>query len=649
MSTQQTAKTTVEISVENIGGIDESDLKISAGVSILAGRNATNRTSFLRALMAALGSDNASLKGDSDEGTVEMKYSGETYERTLSRRQGTTLLEGDPYLDNPAYAELFAFLLESNDARQSVERGDDLYDVIMRPVDTEQIDAEIVNLEEERKDLQATLDELDELDQQLPKLEEERIQLQEEIETKKDELEEKRAELDALEIDAEEASEIDNRFRELREERNELENLRQQIEDEKRLVEALREDRDDIEGRLDGLASVDEGELNDLEYEIQRRRNAIESIESTIAELESVLKFNESILEESRLELLQLISDEAANIADDGAVTDQLVDGDEEIVCWTCGSQVERDQVEQTVSILRDVYSEKIDERSTLRDEVDELEADRKHIERTRQERNQLQQELDDIETELDAKTDRMDELESEADELEETVRDLDARVEEIETDEHDERLDLHREINELEFELDRHESQLESVESEITGIEDRLEERTEFQEELESINEEIENLRSRIENLEMEAVDQFNDQMGTILDLLEFDNIERIWIERVKKEVQDGRRKVQKTAFDLHIIRSTDSGSVYEDTVDHLSESERELVGLVFALAGYLVHEVYEQVPFILLDSMEAFDSERLSMLIDYLAEYADYLVVALLPEDAAALDDSYERITEI
>lgn len=38
-----------------------------------------------------------------------------------------------------------------------------------------------------------------------------------------------------------------------------------------------------------------------------------------------------------------------------------------------------------------------------------------------------------------------------------------------------------------------------------------------------------------------------------------------------------------------------------------HLSENEREVVGLVFALSGYLVHDVHEQCPFILLDLLEA------------------------------------------
>jgi hypothetical protein len=136
---------------------------------------------------------------------------------------------------------------------------------------------------------------------------------------------------------------------------------------------------------------------------------------------------------------------------------------------------------------------------------------------------------------------------------------------------------------------------------------------------------------------------------MDTILGLLHYDNIDRIWIERVEREVREGRRKVTRNAFELHVVRSTASGTVYEDTVSNLSESEREVTGLVFALAGYLAHEVHESVPFILLDSLEAIDSERIATLVDYFAEFADYLLVALLPEDASALPAEYERLTEI
>lgn len=64
-------------------------------------------------------------------------------------------------------------------------------------------------------------------------------------------------------------------------------------------------------------------------------------------------------------------------------------------------------------------------------------------------------------------------------------------------------------------------------------------------------------------------------------------------------------------------------------------------MTGLVFALAGYLVHEVYETVPFMLLDSLEALATERTSRLIKYLDGYSEYLDVALPSEDAARVDE--------
>lgn len=49
------------------------------------------------------------------------------------------------------------------------------------------------------------------------------------------------------------------------------------------------------------------------------------------------------------------------------------------------------------------------------------------------------------------------------------------------------------------------------------------------------------------------------------------------------------------------------------------------------------------------LLDSLEALDADRIATLIEHFKAYADYLVVALLPENAAALDEEYQRITDI
>ena len=318
MSSQQ--NTTAAVDVENVGGIDSTTVEFTPGVTVLAGRNATNRTSFLQALMAALGSERASLKGDADQGTVTLNLDGETYTRELTRTNGGVAFTGNPYLEDPQVADLFAFLLESNPARRAVIRDEDLREFILRPVDVDEIEARISQLQAEKRG-------------------------------------------------------IDNRLSEL---------------------------------------SAASRERDSLKEEHARVANQLETAE---AELE------------------------------------------------------------------------------TARESLEEV------------------QESD----------------------------------------------------------------------SEGTG-----------------------------------------------------------------SEQLDALHKTQ-SQLDLHVTRQTDEVTTYEDSVAHLSESEREITGLVLALAGYLVHDVHEKMPFILLDSLEAIDSERIAQLVEYLEQYASYSVVALLPEDASALDDDYQRIAEI
>jgi DNA repair ATPase RecN len=89
MSQQVAPGETVELEVENIGGIDETTVEFSPGVTILTGRNATNRTSLIQAIMAVLGSEHASLKGDADQGRIELTVGETTYTRTLHRENGS--------------------------------------------------------------------------------------------------------------------------------------------------------------------------------------------------------------------------------------------------------------------------------------------------------------------------------------------------------------------------------------------------------------------------------------------------------------------------------------------------------------------------------------------------------------------------------
>ena len=662
MSSQTGAEDIVRVQARNVGGIDSTEVYLSAGVTVLSGRNATNRTSFLQALMAALGSDRVTLKGDADEGRVELDLDGETYTRTLARRNGALHLSGTPYVRDPEGADLFAFLVETNEARQAVSHREDLRDRIMRPVDTDAIQAEISRLEAEKRILDEELDQLDTLESELTPLEERRTRLEERIEEKQDEFEKKRAELDAADTDLDETREqkaaLEDALGELRDVRSRREDARYRIETERESIDALEADRADTEAELDDLPDAPAGDRAEIEGEIDRLRDHKASIESTITQLQKIIGFNEDMLEGDRPDLLAAVRPAGAETDDgaaesrrgseSGSISDQLVD-DPEVVCWTCGSEVESERIQGTLDQLREFRREKVTERTEITNEISSLTDRRDEHERQQDQRERLERKLDEIDAELTEREETIGDHQERVTDLEAEIESLETRIDAFEEQEYSDVIERHKELNRIEFERGRLDEELADVTDEINAIEAKLAERESLEEERDEIQADVADLRTRIEQLEVQAVSEFNEHMGTILSVLEYENIARIWIERTEKEVREGRRKVTKSVFDLHVIRSTDSGATYEDTIAHLSESEREVTGLVFALAGYLVHDLHETMPFMLLDSLEALDADRIAALVDYFDGYAEYLVVALLPEDAAALAEKHRRVTDV
>ncbi|THE63513.1 chromosome segregation protein SMC [Salinadaptatus halalkaliphilus] len=641
MSNREPQSTHIDISIANIGGIDETEAQFDAGVTVLSGRNATNRTSFLQGIMAGLGSNDVSMKADADDAHIELTTGNETYTREFERVDGTIRTDGDPYLEEPLLADLFAFLLESNEARRAVTTETDLRDLIMQPIDTDEINAEIDQLVDRRRSITQELEAIDDSKKRLPKLEEERTRLEAEIESTAEQLAETEAELESfdegVEQTREEKNDVEAKLSELQDKRGDLESVRYEIETERESLDSLRREQSELADEADALPDAPMGEYEDIEAQIDRLRTRKQRLESKSSELQSVIQFNEEMLEESGGGLVSNPGD-----GNDGAVTDQLV-ADDSVTCWTCGSTVDADQIEETISMLQSQSQETFGEISNIEDELAALTERRAEIEQQQRERERIDRRQDEIDAEIETTTETIDRLTDRRDDLRDEIATLEAAIEEQEADMREDVLALHRQANQYEYDLGTLETQLEEVESEISEIEGRLEDAEDLEADREAIVADIEELRTRIERIERTAIEEFNDHMDTVLERLGYENIDRIWLERTETQVTRGRRTEAKSTFELHIVRQTTHGTTYEDTVDHLSESEREVVGLVFALAGYLVHEVYEEVPFLLLDSLEAIDSERIAALIDYLQAYTPYLVVALLDEDAAALDDAY------
>ncbi|WP_255197733.1 hypothetical protein [Halorarius litoreus] len=134
-------------------------------------------------------------------------------------------------------------------------------------------------------------------------------------------------------------------------------------------------------------------------------------------ELQSVIGFNEEMLDDAGSSAFAgLAGTEAEN------VTDQLLD-DDEVTCWTCGSEVDQEQIESRIETLQE-------RRETMTEEIETVEAE----------------------------------------------------VEELESEDYSAVLDLHKEANQLEYELGKLETDLERVDSNVREIENRIAEQDEIE-----------------------------------------------------------------------------------------------------------------------------------------------------------------------
>lgn len=616
------------LSVHNVGGIDDCEVDCRPGVTVLSGENATNRTSLLTATIGVLGGEMATLKSDSDEGEVTLTLDGRTHTRTYRRGENGVITSGDPLCENGEIVDLFVGLLERNAVRRAVERQDDLREVIMRPVDTERINRKIRKRETERERIDGELAEIDRERERLPGLEERRRDLRAKIDDLAAEIDDVRATVDEYDADADGAERAESLIEDLDDLRQERKGVERDVETQRASLEALREEREEVRDELAEL-SIDADDLANLDREIDRLRTRKREIEDVISDLSAIVEFNDDFLTDGTP-----LSDSPGG---GDEPTSALDPASREVECWTCGSRVRKETIADRLDELRGLIRKKRDQRSGIVDDLDEVEGRRADVRGALDREEDLESRLDEIDRQIARREERVESLRDEQERLQEEIEEVEATLEETDVVGDDELVEGYQRLSDLEYERGQLEGRLRETESEIDEIEDRAQNRERLESQREDLQREIASLRSRIADLERTATEQFNERMEEILDLLGYENLERVWIE----PRTDGGGA---TTFDLHVIRASGDGAVYEDSIDTLSESEREVIGLVVALAGYLVHEVYDDVPFVLLDSLESIDADRIGALVDYFATYAPYLVVALLPGDAEAIDLSAE-----
>ena len=624
--------TPVAVTVDNVGGIDHADLSITDGVTVLRGRNATNRTSFLSAVASALGGSSGSLKSDADKGSVVLQVDDQRYTRTFRRDMGDVRVDGDPYVAEESLVDTFVSLLEDNPARRAVERGDDLRDLIMRPVDTDEIERRIASLSAEIDQLDDRIDRVRDRKNQLPTLTDRRRSLESEIETLDETIEGLRTEIAEHEADESAAEQADSLVEELESARGEHNRIENEIE----VTEAEIDSLETQLAELDETAASEytEADLDTVKEELAVARERRRQLEETINALLTIVEFNRDLIDGS----LELPGIEPS---DTDPAVELAPDEERDLVCWTCGSQVTRADVDERLDALRAVVDEKRTERAETESRVSDLEERRESIEDALAERDRRKRERRTVSDRLSEQREHLSTLQSRESELAERIADLESEVAETQQLRDDDLLEMYEQVSDHQYERGQLQQQLADVREEIEEIES-LPDVADLTAERDDLRERIAQERARIDRLEQRAVETFNRQMDDLLEILGYENIARVWIERLTADLGPDAD----SSFELHVVREADDGRSYEESVANLSESERELIGLVFALAGYLSHDIHEDVPFLLLDSLEAIDAERIASLVDHFAEHTAVLLVALLPEDARAVADRHDRI---
>ncbi|MFC7133599.1 MULTISPECIES: archaea-specific SMC-related protein [Salinibaculum] len=642
------------VTVHNLGGIDTLETQLYRGVNVLSGENATNRTSLLRAISASLGSTNVSLKGDAEEGWVEFEIEGETYRRGVSRTESGLAFSGNPYLspEEAHYLELFACLFEQNRAREAVRQRGDLYDIIMAPVDTDAIERQIAELKQERSAKESRKDEIESELDSLPSLRETKSTLEREIDDLRAEIEAKTEKIETTETSVEDSKQqkttLEEKLATLHSKQSSLSQLQEKCESSKETKRSLEDEVSTKEAELAEI-SLDDSRLDRLEADIASLYDKISRKESMMSELQNIMQFNQDMIENETMDedIFAALREGTTAPPDGDTKTDVLLDSESEsIVCWTCGSTTQKSNISETIKRLRAVHEDLFGERRQLQTEVEELESDREQLHEKHERRDQLQNRIDQVRNDIERHDRNIDQLTSRIDELSNEIGRLEEEIHQLQESQDTKLIELRQEVSALEYELEQKQSELSEKTDEIERITSIEGEMPDIETQIQDINQQLDELRGHIDRIEQQTVTQFNDRMDDILSVLEYENLERVWIERKEEEMRDGRRTVSKSVFELHVVRTTSEGRAYEDTIDHLSESEREVTGLVFALAGYLVHDVHEKAPFMILDSLEAIDSDRIGRLIDYFSDIVPNILVALLPEDASALEDEYHRV---
>jgi chromosome segregation ATPase len=570
---------TWKIDIENIAGIIDGNTEIDLGLNAVRGSNWQGKSSFIESIKTGLGVSKSLTEGK-EHGQVHLQTPEKDITVELARKDGTVQWSGQPYLEDEydiIRTALFSCLDERNKIRRAVREGENLEEVLLRPLDFQNIDEQIADLKRERQQVESEFSQAKEAKNRLPAIQRKVTGIEAELE----DLREKYDQITGREKEETTTSAGQDKLAQAQSERDRAEN---QIERLERSIQRL-ESR--LEEKQAALADIEVQEGGNIAEELEAARKQLQDIKRDTEVLQSVYSANEMVLKENRLDLLSEVQRELTG---------------DKISCWVCGNETRREDVEEQLEALGEKILFLRSKAKSRRDEVEELETRREDIKQSRRRKQ-------DLESEVNTLTDKLSDHKQSLEETRERHENAQQRVEEL-SESVDETVE---EITDIESEIKYREAELNDAQDELAALEKRASRVEMLEQERDQLQSDIEELRNRKDQIKFEAREAFDEAMGDI-------------ITRFDTGFETARLTSE---FDLVVARGG-----REASLDALSEGELELLGFVAALAGYESFEVADVVPIMLVDGVGGLDDGNLHTLIDYLQDRAEYLVFTVYPE---------------
>jgi chromosome segregation ATPase len=569
---------TWDLEIENIGGILEAETTVEPGLNAVRASNWQGKSSFIGALKTLLGVETPLTEGK-DQGYV--RFDGPETSRTIELTQpsGTVIRNGEPLLEDEydtVRTRLFACLGEENPVRNAVRSRTNLEDVLLEPLDFENIDEQIRELKREREQAETELKRATEAKKRRPEVRKRVNELETELETLCEEHEQLSASTDGT--DDQETLHKD--LAEAESERDRIANRINQLEQSIERTEAsLAEKRSELE-------AIEITSQQDLAAELERARDELQALKRDKKVLQSLHSATDMVLSENRLDLVTDVERE--------------VTGDT-VVCWTCGAESSRDAIDSQRQELRERLTEIQARTDSKQEEVEQLEAKRESVTQDIRRKEMLESDIADLEEKLSNDTQSLESAKTRRSQLDDRIESMSNEV-----------ADTVERITDIESDIKYREAELEDARADLDQLEQRAAQHEMLEDEVASLTEELEQLRNRKSRIRRETREAFDETLSDLLD-------------RFETRFETARLTPK---FDLVVARDG-----REASLDALSEGELELLGFVAALAGYEAFDVRNVSPCILVDRVGGLTDENLQRLTDYLKARTEYLVFTTYP----------------